>query len=284
MLAASLIAIKWLDSKNFEAKELDVSKNEIGIVGAKAIAYMKTLQKLDISYNKIGDNGAKAISENSSITKLVLSVNYITDTGANFIANMKGQLEELDISKNQIGDSGIQALKGMPNGKKFNLEENKKHEDSAIDTAGSKIRELETKYKIKVDDEKWDLSEFEIKDADIKSLSQLFSCTKNLIILKIEHGDITHASIKYIAMLSTLKELYLKNNKVGNNGAKLIAEHLEKLEKLDLAQNNIGNEGIKEIVKLKYLKYLHLRNNNKLETAQKTALQRLQSKGCEVIY
>lgn len=75
---------------------LDVSFNQIGDVGAKALAAANTtITTLDISHNEIGDKGVKALAANTAITTLDISDN---------------QGYSLDVSENKIGDEGAKAF------------------------------------------------------------------------------------------------------------------------------------------------------------------------------
>lgn len=117
----SIAVARGLQSTSCQMKKLDLSANDIGAGGAKAMSGMlrfnKRLEELNLSFNCIGDNGAKYISKgmqfNSSLRWLSLRRNDIGNTGAKFIAEklprMPG-LKELLLSKNFIGEEGALAL------------------------------------------------------------------------------------------------------------------------------------------------------------------------------
>ena len=65
---------------------LDVSRNDIGDAGARALAENATITQLDVSANNIGDAGAQALAENVTIKQLNVSENEIGDAGAQALA------------------------------------------------------------------------------------------------------------------------------------------------------------------------------------------------------
>jgi hypothetical protein len=103
-------------------RTLDLSKNEIGPEGAKAIAEAlksgtAVLTSVDLRVNSIGDDGAKAIAEalkvNAVLTKLSLYHNSIGDDGAKAIAEalkVNAVLTSVDLRFNSIGDDGAKAI------------------------------------------------------------------------------------------------------------------------------------------------------------------------------
>ena len=76
---------------------LDVSHNQIGHIGATALAKglekCSFLEELDIKYNQIGDVGgaalAKILDSNSSLISLDGSTNKIGNIGATALVNIK---------------------------------------------------------------------------------------------------------------------------------------------------------------------------------------------------
>eukprot|EP00808_Paulinella_micropora_P000387 g33055.t1 len=80
---------------NYEGKSLDLSSNNLGDVGASAVAkglqVNNTLQTLDLYNNNIGPDGAKAI-------------------GKALEENKECKLEKLDISSNSIGAEGARHI------------------------------------------------------------------------------------------------------------------------------------------------------------------------------
>ena len=95
-------------NKHPEIKKLDLSFNQIGTKGAKALADASNLKILNISRNRhIGDEGAVALSA-SNLKTLDISYNNIGDEGA--VALSASNLKTLNLNGNKIGDKGAKAL------------------------------------------------------------------------------------------------------------------------------------------------------------------------------
>ncbi|MDQ3159319.1 MAG: hypothetical protein M3P98_04275 [bacterium] len=73
-------------NENPQITSLDVSYNQIGAEGAKALAANTSLTSLDVSVNQIGAEGAKALAANTSLTSLDVRYNKISDGGAKALA------------------------------------------------------------------------------------------------------------------------------------------------------------------------------------------------------
>jgi Leucine-rich repeat (LRR) protein len=72
------------------------------------------LTTLDLSANQIGDDGARALTNLPNLSYLYLSANQIGDDGARALANLPN-LSNLHLRNNQIGDDGACALASLPN-------------------------------------------------------------------------------------------------------------------------------------------------------------------------
>ena len=105
--------------KNLEG--LDVSCNDIGAIGASALAVAlrknHVLKTLDLSTNGVGDAGvtalADALNSNSSLTYLDVHACGIHDAGATALAQALENncvLSVLNLKANYIGDAGAIAL------------------------------------------------------------------------------------------------------------------------------------------------------------------------------
>ena len=100
---------------------LDLSRNNIGIAGARALADKlldnDVLLDLRLNANRIGAEGAvllgKALISNCHIQRLSLGANDIGPTGATAIAHVLEQnahLRRLELGMNAIGNAGAKAL------------------------------------------------------------------------------------------------------------------------------------------------------------------------------
>ncbi|KAL3912795.1 MAG: hypothetical protein SGILL_006744 [Bacillariaceae sp.] len=115
-----------LKDKTKEPKSLDLWTNQIGPVGARAVAMMlstnSSLRRISLGNNAIGDEGAQAIAEaltqnpHSSLVYLGLGYNEIGNEGAVAITDAVSQLKlfaTLDLSGNLIGNEGAKALSNL---------------------------------------------------------------------------------------------------------------------------------------------------------------------------
>eukprot|EP00808_Paulinella_micropora_P028511 g40961.t1 len=106
---------------NYEGKSLDLSSENLGQVGASAVAKglqaNKVLQTLNIEGNNIGDRGAAAfadaLKENKTVIELLMRGNKIGPAGAEAIANMlkvNKMLQTLWLGDNNIGADGAKEI------------------------------------------------------------------------------------------------------------------------------------------------------------------------------
>ena len=121
--AAGARALAGLLERNSRVpvKTIDLSENNIGDLGAVALAdatkIQKTVQMITLSENYIGAEGAVALSDaikiNRTLTKIQLSQNNIGDAGVVALADaikINTTVQEIHLSKNYIHDEGAVAL------------------------------------------------------------------------------------------------------------------------------------------------------------------------------
>lgn len=94
---------------NAHLTDLDLSSNDIGPNGARALANTPSLRSLNLWQNGVGDDGAKEFAKSSHLTSLNLSFNFVMVEGAKALSN-NTCLKSLDLSMNQIGNEGAKAL------------------------------------------------------------------------------------------------------------------------------------------------------------------------------
>jgi len=109
-----------LSQEKIILEELDISRNKIGVAGAKALAKMlgvnKSLKVLNMFANAIDVDGARALKEslkvNCTLVKLDLGCNRLREKGAKEIAeglnlNKDSAIRTLGLRLNFISDDGI---------------------------------------------------------------------------------------------------------------------------------------------------------------------------------
>jgi hypothetical protein len=90
---------------------LSLTHNQVGDVGAQALARNRTITTLNLRGNRIGAAGARALAGNKTITLLNLRHNDVRDAGARALAGNK-TITTLDLERNDVGDAGARALAG----------------------------------------------------------------------------------------------------------------------------------------------------------------------------
>jgi Ran GTPase-activating protein (RanGAP) involved in mRNA processing and transport len=218
---------------NKDVTKLDLSRNDIGIEGAKAIAEAlkenKTITELNLWGNKIGDDVAIALAEalkvNNTITTLNFAYNNIGKDGAIALADalkVNNTITELCLFRNNIKDDGAKALADM-------LEKN------------NTITEL-------------DLSCNNIEIDGAKAIAVMLEKNETITVLYLFRNNIGDAGAKALAAMleknKTITKLNLSSNNIKDDGAKALAAMLEKnktITKLNLSSNNIGIEGVIEL-------------------------------------
>jgi len=244
--------IAWILRYTKAVTKLDLSKNKIGVEGAKligeALKTNTTLTELDLSNSNIEVEGAKVIGEalgiNTTLTQLCLGWNNIGVEGSKVIGEAlktNTKLTELDLSHNNVGIEGARVI-------------------GEVLKTNTTLTEL-------------DLSHNNIEYEGARVIGEALKTNTTLTKLYLSKNNIGVEGAKVISEVlktnTTLTKLYLSNNSIGDEGAKLIDKALRTnttLEILILPDNNIGDEGAKvigETLKTNItLRKLFLFNNN----------------------
>lgn len=110
------------DNLSKDGQILNLKAKFIREVGARELAKeeLSSLRALDLSQNDIGDEGVKAIAESpvfSNLRQLNLKSNQITDQGAEYLANSSilENLRSLQLVVNDLSEEGEKVLRNSPN-------------------------------------------------------------------------------------------------------------------------------------------------------------------------
>jgi Ran GTPase-activating protein (RanGAP) involved in mRNA processing and transport len=220
---------------------LYLHNNSIGDEGAKAIAEAlkvnAVLTELWLQGSNICEDGAKAIAEalkvNAVVTTLVLYDNKIGPEGAKAIAEalkVNAVLTKLELCGNRIGGEGAiaiaEALKVNAVLKNCNLLK------SSLDVkSATMLAKIGTEKGIMLSGMKRDQTRANFEGQGLQAADAI----------------LIGSDLKFMAVLT---ELELGGNKIGDEGAKAIAEALSVnavVTTLELFRNNIGDEGAKAI-------------------------------------
>ena len=237
---------------------LDLSDNQIGDQGAKAIAASLTgLTSLNLTHNRIGTSGAKAIAASlTGLTSLSLESNDIGPEAAESIAANLVRLTSLDLRSTEIGIIGTKAIAASLIGlTSLNLMENFVDDEGAKAIAASlrgltSLNLIYTGIGLKGTEAitasltgltSLDLSVNKIGDEGAKMIA---ASLVDLVSLDLIHCGICVLGAKALAnSLTSLTSLDLRDNRIGNLGAQAIAASLKRLNSLNLGLNGIGSEG-----------------------------------------
>eukprot|EP00042_Codosiga_hollandica_P036109 m.272935 g.272935 ORF g.272935 m.272935 type:complete len:580 (-) comp54810_c0_seq3:389-2128(-) len=211
---------------------LNLEGNLITNTGAELLgtflAKDKHLKELNVSFNRITGPGCESLAKglllNTTLQKLSLIYNTIDDAGAEALAKVlrsSSVLEELLLYKCSISDSGIGALT-----------------EAILDNSHAVA--LTT----------LDVGNNRFGSESLAALSSLISGIGTLRSLSLRGCDIRPVDLEEMCVHlrdnDSLKSLDLRNNKIADSGAKMLAEVLvcTRLEVLDLQKNSIGLEGM----------------------------------------
>jgi internalin A len=246
---------------------LDLSLNQIGDHGARALANLANLANLDLSHNQIGDDGARALANLANLASLDLRHNQIGDDGARALSSL-ASLSSLDLSLNQIGDDGARALANLANLANLYLGDNRIGTDGARALASlASLSSLDLSFnQIGTDGARalanlaslssLDLSDNQIGTDGARALASL----ANLAFLDLSLNQIGTDGARSLASLASLSSLDLSRNQIGDDGARALSS-LASLSSLDLSRNQIGDDGARALSSLASLSSLDLSRN-----------------------
>ncbi|XP_043937342.1 protein NLRC5-like [Protopterus annectens] len=237
-------------------EEINLSKNEIGVKGAVALAKSRLqemeLKRINLSNcsslaSRAGTNLIEMLSKCTSLEEINLSSLQLDE--AQLAALVSGVhsmpfLKKLVLSNNRMGDKVAQSLgkylPSLPMLKKLNLSQNgigvsggKKLVDGLVHC--SHIEELQ-------------LSTNSIGDDAVIRMAEALPSMASLKILNLQSNSITSFGalqlIERFIMCPQLEEISLSENKIGEECILKLAEglpHLKHLRKLHLKLNEISN-------------------------------------------
>lgn len=231
-----------------ELQSLDLSKNQIGVDGAKELAkhLPATLQSLNLSKNRIEIDGAIALSKHlPALRSLDLSSNAISHITLKFTdiktltKHLPATLQSSKLTANKIKHLAITILAHNLPATLQSLNLSSNHMEDTI--IKSFVKNLSATL------QSLNLSHNEISGEGIQSF------VKHLPVksLNLSHNIMEFRGIATIAphLPATLQSLNLGWNDIGYEGVEVLAQYLPKtLQSLNLSGNNIGDEGVKALV------------------------------------
>lgn len=238
----SLIFGKEITLKSLTS--LDVSGNRISAFrGFPVMAkYIETsnLTRLILDYNPIRNNGclhlANVLCKNTTLVVLSLSRSLIGDLGAEYLAyglENNSTLTYLDIQRNSISNAGLIAL-------------------------SKALNKNQTLYYL-------DLKRNHIGDNGVIEFSKVKNTT--LTSIDLSHNNITSKGVSALGAsvhnFSSVCEIFLTNNPIGDFGLSDLSKNLKNIETLSIEDCDIKEVAVQELLKNDYknLHYLKLSKN-----------------------
>ena len=258
-------------------KILDLSFNKINSKGGfyigKGLKDAQGIQHLLLGYNKLEDEGCEFIADgldkNRSLIELNLDNNNISNKGINAISkNLKNNenIMKISLNGNKITEIDSDFYELFNWVKDIHISENPLNQSGIVRLfQGSEYNRLFKKLKFKYnsnDEYHFKCFNKNIKHVDISfnhniniSLMSHILSLKNLSKLNLQMNNINDKDIKSIVKYiidnnTPIKNLFLKNNKITQEGSESISDLInisKTLKVLDLSFNELKTEGVKKI-------------------------------------
>ena len=271
--AGESLASVIINNPSLEALFLD--NNNIGVGAlkiAEALRNIKSLKMLGLSNNNLSkefaDKLVAVIESNCYLELLTLSSNRLQSSATVILQSLANitTLKFLDMNNNQIGEKGGDALasviKSNTRLQKLFFHSNK--------LQGSLLKISETLQNI-VTLQSLDFRNNNLSDEMCITLGTVFqsnNCLEQLWFADNIGYNTSIIMFSALCTISTLKVLYLGDNKISQEAAKVLASvimHNTGLEELCLSSNNMGEAALtvaKALQNITSLKVLALVNNN----------------------
>jgi Leucine-rich repeat (LRR) protein len=249
--------------------QLSLESNNIGALGAQAIALLSNLTYLDLRKNNIQDSGTHTLTQLTALTHLNLEENNIGALGAQAIALLP-KLTYLDLKKNNIQDADTHALTQLTALTHLNLEENNIGPNGVY--AFTRLTTLTD----------LNLSANDIGPTGARALMHFTALTRlnlagnnivghgleplflpsRLATLDLTGTEIGPDDANALTQLTALTDLNLSGNAAIGDHCALILRHLSSLTSLNLKLTGISNTTVQTLVLLTDLTHLDLTAND----------------------
>ncbi|XDV26516.1 hypothetical protein PO909_030201, partial [Leuciscus waleckii] len=236
------------------------------------------LRELNLSRNKLGDSGVKNLSDllmspQFKLEKLQLSNCSVTEEGykalASALRSNPSHLIELDLTGNDPGQSGVKELNDLLQDPDCQLK-TLRFLSPAAEEACQYVNRVVGKNPFL--QRELNLSGHELGDTGVNQIAALLQdkhCQLNTLTLSGCSITEKQSLILTSALKSNpshLRELNLRENKLGNTGVKHLCDVLKdshcKLERLSLGWSNMTDEGCSDVTSALKSNPSHLRELN----------------------
>ena len=260
---------------NTTLNALNTSNAKISYDGAVAISNSlrcnNSLQSLNISHNSITNKGIIAITEsiqiNSTLQILNISKNHISIEGlVYFMEAIKNNctLQVVNITHNNVTRSGFTSIKQRIENLQHSIQIYASWNE--INQYGKLVTKISTSCASdNIEDDVWSFDEYDadhsvmclsecLKEDDTLQELVLTNYLHNFSFFTSENNKVTNEGAKMISeaikMNKTLQKLQITHNSISDDGAAAISDGLKcnsSLQELNMSFNKITNEGAKMI-------------------------------------
>ncbi|XP_072893939.1 NACHT, LRR and PYD domains-containing protein 12-like [Hemitrygon akajei] len=228
---------------------------------SSALATNNSLTGLDLGSNKLSDSGVKQLSvilgkPDCKLQTLGLFKNGLSDSSAEDLASVlktNNSLKELDLGHNELGDSGVKLVSVALRNAECKIQKLWLW-DVSLTYSGAE--DLASALSTNTSLTELDMSENELGDSGVKLVS---AALRNLeckiqTLEMIDVGLTDSGAEDLVSALSTntsLMELNLSNNELGDSGVKLVSAALRnpecKIQKLGLIDVGLTDSGAEDL-------------------------------------
>ena len=250
-------AVEGLLENNPEKKGLNLSKKQIGVVGAQALGVVlqvnQSLQSLNLGSNKIGDVGAyalvAALQTNQTLQSLNLEYNRIASAGAQALKaalQVNQSIQSLNLHGNQLRNGGAQAL-----GTALQVNQSLQILDLSFNDIGVVGAQalgtaLQVNQSIQVLNLEWN----KIGNAGAQALKTALQVNQSIQSLNLGWNNIGDAGTQALGTAlqvnQSIQVLDLGSNQIGDPGAQALGAALQvnqSIQELHISDNQIGKTG-----------------------------------------
>ena len=198
--------------------------------------------------SKSFDSGVIDISDHRLLPHQVVSLGF-------FLTRSCRKWKELNLSNCQIGDHGMSILHRYFCGDKLEITKINLGKNNLTKASSHLIGNIVSHIQLHT-------ILLNNNNTNVRDISTAVVNTSTIKVLEIDNNGITSQETKVISdMIIHLEELYIRNNKLGDDGAELLSTGITSsitLRVLDISSNNIGSSGTTAIANA-------LTNNTSLE-------------------
>jgi Leucine-rich repeat (LRR) protein len=258
---------------------LDLGDTPLTKAGVKEVARLGNLEVLDLCYTPVTDEWLGGLAGLQTLHTLSLRKTQVRGTGLKLLSDL-ASLRTLDLEETPLTEAGLKEVAGLKNLQALNLAQTKVTNDglkalarckrlqsldlSRTQVTGAGLKPLEKLKRLRT----LSLSEIPITDEGLKVVSNLKNLQRLYLFSQMKYADpalkrlarVTEKGLEELGRLDKLVSLQLSGLPVTNEVLEELAEKLENLQELELADTEVTNKGLTALAKLGTLQELNLAN------------------------